>query len=145
MNRCNRCRGVATWLLAILAGAGLILAGSVTAKSLAANAFPCVAEGKLDKTIAPEAELVEFSCVFKKYEGRETLHFHVAVKNVSSKDQRFKVNIFLDNGKAVGGLIPQNTKGGLVKPGQTAEFVYPVNDMKEKPTSVTLIIKTIGE
>jgi hypothetical protein len=55
------------------------------------------------------------------------------------------VNIFLDNGKAVGGLLPRKTKKGLVKPGQTVNFVYPVKDMYEKPKAITLIIKTMGK
>lgn len=141
----NRLRGVSTWLLVIFVAAGLILAGSIAAKAKADEVFPCVAEGKLDKTIAPEAELVEFSCVFKKWEGSETLHFNVAIKNVSNQLQRFRVNIFLDNGKAVGGLIPQKVKGGLVKPGQIAKFVYPVNVMNEKPKGITLFVKTMGK
>jgi hypothetical protein len=69
----------------------------------------------------------------------------VTVKNVSSEDQRFKVNIFLDNGKAVGGLLPRKIKKGLVKPGQTVKFVYPVKDMDEKPKAITLMIKTMGK
>ena len=141
----NRCRGVSTWLLVILAAAGLILVGGITAKAGAGEVFPCVPEGKLDKTIAPEAELKDFSCLFKKWEGSETLHFNVAVKNVSDKPQRFKVNIFLDNGKAVGGLIPRKTKKGLVKPGQIAKFVYPVKGMNEKPKAITLLVKIIGK
>jgi hypothetical protein len=104
-----------------------------------------VAEGKLAKTIAPEAELVDFSCVFKKWAGSETLHFNVAVKNVSKEPQRFRVHIFLDNGKAVGGLLPRKTKKGLVKAGETTKFVYPVQGVDKKPKAITLIIKTVGK
>jgi hypothetical protein len=69
----------------------------------------------------------------------------VAVKNVCDKPQRFRVRIFLDNGKAVGGLLPRKTKKGLIKPGQTAKFVYPVKGMAEKPGSVDLFITTMGQ
>ena len=141
----NRFKGVSTWLLVILAAVGLALAGCAAAKPKPGEVFSCVKEGKLDKTIAPEAQLEDFSCVFKEKWGNETLHFNVAIKNVSNADQRFKVNIFLDNGKAVGGLIPRKTKKGLVKPGQTAKFVYPVKDVDKKPKAITLIVKTMGK
>jgi hypothetical protein len=139
----NRLKGVSTWLLVIMAAAGLILTGCITAKPKPGEVFPCVADGKFDKTIAPEALLEDFSCVFKKWEGSDTLHFNVAIKNVCKEDQRFKVNIFLDNGKAVGGLLPRTTKKGLLKPGQTAKFVYPVKGMNKKPKAITLIVKTM--
>ena len=31
--------------------------------------FPCAADSKIEKTIAPEAELADFSCVVKNWEG----------------------------------------------------------------------------
>ena len=72
------------------------------------------------------------------------LHFKVGVKNVSGQPQRFRVNIFLDNDKAIGGLIPRKTKKGLVKPGATASFVYPVKGMSDKANAVTLLIKKMS-
>jgi hypothetical protein len=73
------------------------------------------------------------------------LHFKVGVKNTSSQPQRYRVNIFLANGKAVGGLIPRKVKKGLVQPGQTASFVYPVGGMGKKPKAITLMIGTVSE
>ena len=108
------------------------------------DSFPCVAEGQLEKTVAPEAELETFSCLFKKWEGSDTLHFKVVIKNKSDKAQRFRVNIFLDNGKAVGGLIPRKTKKGLIEPGKSVSFMYPVKDMTAKPKSLILKIKTMS-
>jgi hypothetical protein len=81
----------------------------------------------------------------KKYEGSQTLHFKVTVRNVTDKPQRYRVHIFLDNGKAVGGLIPNNVKNGLVKPGSNASFVYPVTGMPGKPESVMLRITTMAQ
>ena len=79
------------------------------------------------------------------YGGAETLHFKVAVKNVTDQPQRYKVNLFLDNGKAVGGLIPSTTKKGLVKPGETDSFVYPVKGMDHQAKSVMLRISTMSK
>jgi hypothetical protein len=136
---------VSTWLAAILVTAGLVFAGCAAPKPKPGEIFSCVSEENLDQAIASEAELVDFSCMFKKWEGSETLHFKVAVKNTSTRAQRYRVNIFLDNGKAVGGLIPRKVKKGLVQPGQTGSFVYPVGGMGKKPKAITLMISTISQ
>ena len=88
---------------------------------------------------------MDFSCVLKNWEGSDTLHFNVTLKNVSDQPQRYKVNIFMDNGKAVGGLIPRTTKKGLVEPGQTASFEYPVSGMHCGPKSIELMVKTMSQ
>ena len=113
---------------------GLFISGQSLAEGM-----PCVADGKLDKSISSEAELTDFSCSFKRYEGAEVLHFNVTLKNVSDKPQRFKVHIFLDNGKAVGGFIPVK---GSVEPGQTGSFEYPVTGLTGKAGEIVLNIST---
>lgn len=137
------------WLTLLFAVAGLGLIGCAGgAKYTPDNApamFECVPAGKLEKSIEPEAELEDFSCSFNKWEGVDTLHFSVGIKNVSDQDQRYRVNIFLDNGKAVGGLIPRKTKNGLVKPGTSASFTYPVKNQTESPRSVILNISTVSQ
>ena len=140
----KNCRKMSIGLVLLLA-AGLLLSGCAGAKHKPGEVFTCVSDENLDKSISPEAELAEFSCEFKKWEQKDTLHFKVAIKNVSDKEQRYRVNIFLDNGKAVGGLIPRKTNKGLVKPGETASFVYPVGGMEVEPKQVTLMISTIGQ
>ena len=132
-------------LLAVVAAAVIIGCAGTSPRYTPANApqvFPCVAEDQLETSIAPEAELRELSCSFKTYEGSESLHFNVMIRNVSSSPQRYRVNIFCDNGKAVGGLIPRKTAGGLVEPGEDAQFVYPVVGMPATPESVVLVVRT---
>ena len=129
-----------------LVAAVLCLMGGVGVKAHAAEELsPCADDKQISKEISPEAQLVSLGCFFKKYEGVNTLHFKVSLKNVSDKPQRFRVNIFLDNGKAVGGLIPQKTKKGLVQPGKTAAFVYPVMNMTGKAGSIDIRITTMGQ
>ena len=130
-------------IIAVLAC--LVCVGCAGPKPKPGEVFPCAADSKIEKTIAPEAELADFSCVLKKWEGSDTLHFNVSLKNISDQPQRYRVNIFLDNGKAVGGLIPRTTKGGLVEPGQTASFVYPVGGMDCGPKSIVLMVKTMSQ
>lgn len=130
-------------IIAVLAS--LVCVGCAGPKPKPGEVFPCVADSKIEKSIAPEAELVDFSCILKKWSGSDTLHFNVTVKNVSDQPQRYRVNIFLDNGKAVGGLIPRKTKNGLVQPGESASFVYPVKDMDCGPKSVIVMVKTMSQ
>jgi len=139
-------RGFLTLVMVIMALTGLTLAGGLwTEADAAEEAFPCVAEAKLDKEIASEAQLEELSCFFKRWEGSDNLHFKVTIKNVSDQPQQFRVNIFLDNGKGVGGLIPTKAANGLVKPGESGAFVYPVAGMANKAKGITLKISTIGQ
>ena len=134
------------WCLLLIALFAAVLAGCGPKRLTpmdAPEAFPCAASDNIVKDIAPEAELADFSCSFKKWEGVNTLHLKVALKNVSTKPQRYRVNIFLDNGKAVGGLIPRKTSKGLVKPGDTASFVYPVKATVFQPKEIMLKVKTL--
>ena len=134
-----------SWGLLIFAAGVLALTGCMTAKPKPGEVFSCAKDSDVTKTIASEASLENFSCVIKKWEGANTLHFNVAVKNISNEDQRFKVNIFLENGKAVGGLLPRKIKKGLIKPGETSEFTYPVKGVAGSPGKIDLIIKTMSK
>jgi len=142
----KQCKGVFLWVMVVGAAVWLGLWAGVGATAQAAEEeFACAQEDKIDKAIAPEAQLEGLTCFFKKYEGAQVLHFKLAVKNVTDKPQRYRVHIFLDNGKAVGGLIPATTKKGLIEPGKSATFVYPVTGMTDKPGSITLKIATMAE
>ena len=123
----------------------LVCLGCAGPKPKPGEVFPCAADSQIGKTIAAEAELTDFSCVLKKWEGSDTLHFNVTLKNVSDQPQRYRVNIFLDNDKAVGGLIPRKTSKGLIEPGQSASFEYPVSGMASGPESIMLMVKTMSE
>ncbi len=146
----KKAKGVIWVTMAVLALAGLLLAAgcqSVPQKSAKASPeyFACAPKEKLTYSIAPEAEVTDFRCYIAKYKKVPSLYFLVTIKNVSKEPQRYRVNIFLDNGKAVGGLIPRKTKKGLVKPGATATYKYPVKGMGHKAGAVELIVKTMSK
>ena len=134
-----------SWLLFIFSAGVIALTGCMTPTPKPGEVYSCVKDADLTTSIAEEASLETFSCVMKKWEGQNTLHFMVAVKNISAEDQRFKVNIFLENGKAVGGLLPRKTKKGLIKPGQTLEFTYPVKGVGHSPGKIDLFVKTMSK
>lgn len=128
--------GIAFCCALVIAFAGTTLAAEET--------FDCTKADQLEQEIVAEAELVDFTCFFKEWKNEECLHFMVKFKNISDTEQRFRVNIFLDNGKAVGGLLPRKTKSGLIQPGAVVEYAYPVRGMAQKPEGVFLRIQTMG-
>ena len=68
--------------------------------------------------VAPEAEIVNFACALGEHGGEPSLIFNVGVKNVSDKDLRFRINIFLlDMDKAAGHLVPRKGKPPVLKSG----------------------------
>jgi hypothetical protein len=135
-------RGVATGLLVALAVVGLVLAGAPAQAEPPAK-FDYRALKNLDIQVSPEAKVMALDGGFKKYKGAKSLYFKVTLKNVSNQPQRYRVNIFLDNNKAVGGLIPRKTKKGLVKPGAKASFTYPFKGVDKMPGAVTVLVKTL--
>jgi hypothetical protein len=118
---------------------------SMTAAPAPSSGLSCAEAGRIDAQVAPEVEVVGLECYIKSYKGDPSLHFDVKLKNVSSADQRYRVNFFLDNGKAVGGLVPPTGKPPVVKPGMEASFSYPVKGMAEKAGNVTLLVKTVSQ
>ena len=148
----KKAKAIVFVIMAVLALAGLMLATGCQAPpkktdpvAVAPDYFACAPKEKLTYSIAPEAQVTEFKCYIGKYKKVPSLHFLITVKNVSKSPQRYRVNIFLDNGKAVGGLIPRKTKKGLVKPGATATYTYPVKGMGDKAKAVELIVKTMSK
>ena len=114
--------------------------GCKKAVPLPGEVFTC---GRVHSTVSPEAELTDFSCVIKPWNGAKTLHLNVTVRNISPRAQRYRVNIFLPDGKAVGGLLPRKIKKGLVQPGASVKFSYPVRGVASAPEDLDLIIKTL--
>ena len=133
----------------ILLACTLALAGCATSSQMATSPaassnLSCAEAGSIDAQVAATAEVVGFDCSFKDYKGVKSLYFDVKLKNISSTDQRYRVNLFLDNGKAVGGLLPRKGKPPVIKPGEEAAFSYPLQGMAEKAGNVTLMVKTVS-
>lgn len=129
----------------VCVSAGLFLAGcaGMSPKSESYKAA-CLNDTKIDTSVSKDAALTELSCEYKIFEGAEVVHLKVGVQNLGNEPKRFKVHLFLDDGKAVGGLIPRKTKKGLVKPGEVASFVYPVNGMTRHPKEITVHIRSVS-
>lgn len=131
-------RSVLTGLLALV----FLLAGVQVAA--AEPAVSGCGDAEFSFEVADAADLVSIECSTADYKNVPSLHFKVAVKNTSDTPQRYRVNIFTDSGKAVGGLLPRKTKAGLIEPGQSGEFTYPIKGYAETPEKVDVLIKTIS-
>jgi hypothetical protein len=125
----------------VLVGATLVLAGGVS-PALSAP-YSCEGAKKIEAEVSPDAELLAVGCSYKEYKNKNSLHFDVKIRNTSAQAQRYRVNIFLDNGKAVGGLIPRKGKPPVLQPGEEASFTYPVQGMEDVADEVTVLVKTL--
>ncbi len=125
-------------LLSVLLAAGVVLAQTAATKT------DC--PSKITFDVTKEAVVESFSCTIKDYKKKfPSIHYAVAIKNVSDKPIRFRVNIFLPNGKAVGGLVPRKGKPPEVKPGETAKAEYPVKNLVDHPATLEVFVKVLPE
>ncbi|MDF1554612.1 MAG: hypothetical protein P1P84_16185 [Deferrisomatales bacterium] len=130
------------WFGAGLVATVLTLGGVSTSP---AGELSCEGAKKIETEVAQGAELLSVGCTYKDYKNHNSLHFDVKIKNTSDQPQRYRVNIFLDNGKAVGGLIPDKGKPPVLQPGEEAAFTYPVQGMADVADAVTILVKTISQ
>jgi hypothetical protein len=93
------------------------------------------------------AKITKVSYLYEKYKGAPTLHIEVGIKNVTDHPQRFRVNILLPEGPAVGGMYPRKKKA--IEAGATLERKFPVYLEKSKfaadfmPTGFTIMVKEL--
>ncbi|MCB2187042.1 MAG: hypothetical protein KQJ78_11535 [Deltaproteobacteria bacterium] len=111
------------------------------AKKAAPEMFACLDASAVSMQVTPEAQVTDLDCYFDTFNKKKSLHFKVKVKNISQEAQRFRINIFLDGDRAVGGLMPPKGKPPVVKPGEEKTEVYPVQGMDQKPTELTVLVK----
>jgi len=95
--------------------------------------------------VVPQADITSFSCTVAEFKKEPAVIFKVGVKNVSDKAQRFRVQIFLlEEGKAVGHLVPRKGKPPVLKPGQEKVVTCPVIKATQLPKKLEVVIKTIS-
>ena len=105
--------------LVFLALVGVVLSLAACASTPPSNVkeVQCDAS-KITWEVAPEAEVVNFSCAMGEHGNEPSLLFTVGLKNVTDKAMRFRVNIFLlDMDKAAGHLVPRKGKPPVLAAG----------------------------
>lgn len=92
-------------------------------------------------------KIAKIAYFYEDYKGKPCLHFEVAITNVTDHAQRYRVNILLPEGPAVGGMYPRKKKA--IEAGATLERKFPVYLDESKfagdfmPTGFTLMVKEL--
>jgi len=102
--------------------------------------------GAVEWQICDDAKITSFICELGAFKKKPALVYTVAVKNVTEKPHRYRLNIFLlDQDKAAGYLVPRKGKPPVLKPGETATVKIPFFKATETSANMLVILKTIGE
>jgi hypothetical protein len=78
--------------------------------------------------VSPSAEITALTYSMKKsqFSGGEKFHIKVGIKNISDKENRYRVSIFLPDGASAGGFYPVKGKPPVLKPGQEMVSEFPM-------------------
>jgi len=94
--------------------------------------------------VCPSAEITTFKYSMKKSKFIGGLKFHVKVgiKNISDKDKRYRVSIFLPDGASSGGFYPRKGKPPVLKPGAEKVREFPMF-FESVPDSLTVRVEEL--
>ena len=121
----------------------LILAGCAETKYVPKGNVACPVD--ITWNVVPQADVISFSCSVAEFKKKPAVVFKVGIKNISNKAQRFRVQIFLlEEGKAVGGLVPRKGKPPVLNPGQEKVVTYPVIKATQLPKKLEVVVKTMS-
>ena len=102
-------------------------------------------QGKIEWQICEGAAIESFACELGTFKKKEALVYTVAVKNISGKPCRYRLNIFLlDQDKAAGHLVPRKGKPPVVKPGETVTVKVPFFKTSKVSGEMLVILKELG-
>jgi hypothetical protein len=128
--------------LSVLLTAGLWLMGCATAGSAAKG------EGiapNIVYQVADSAQITKVAYYFKEYKGATRLFMDLTIKNTAPETKRFRVNIFLPEGPAGGGLYPRKVKGDVkgVEAGKEHTRSFPMY-FDQLPSGFTIVVKEMS-
>lgn len=123
----------------------LVWAGCATAPPPNVKGVNCETQ-KIEWEVADEAEIVSFDCALGKKDMDPALIYTVALKNVTAKPLRYRINIFLlDLDKAAGHLVPRTGKPPQVAPGATAKVTIPFIKTTDMPGKIHVLVVPMSE
>jgi hypothetical protein len=132
-------------LMVVVAGLMMAWTGCATAPPANVKTVACEV-ARVDWDVAPEAELSELACSMGKQGMDPALIFTAALKNVSDRPLRFRMNIFLlDMDKANGHLVPRKGKPPVVAPGATENVKIPFIKTTTMPKKMLVRVVPMGE
>ena len=131
-------------MMAIL-GLMVTIGGCATAPPANVKAVHCDT-AKIAWEVAPEAEITELACSMGKLGMDPALIFTAALKNISNRPQRFRINIFLlDLDKANGHLVPRKGNPPVIAPGATATVKIPFIKTMAMPKKMLVRVVPMSE
>jgi uncharacterized protein YcfL len=90
--------------------------------------------------VPQSAEIASVSYFVQEYKGKKRLHMKVGIKNISDKNLRYRVNIYLPDGVAGGGMYPR--KADAIKAGEVHNRTFPMY-YNELPTRFDIVVKEL--
>lgn len=129
----------------VLLSVMLVWTGCATAPPPNVKAVNCETQ-KIEWEVTDEAEIVSFDCALGKKDRDPALIYTVALKNVTAKPLRYRINIFLlDLDKAAGHLVPRTGKPPQVAPGATAKVTIPFIKTTDMPGRIHVLVVPMSE
>ncbi len=124
----------------------LVLFGCAPGKKAYAPSGQVECGSAVSWEVTKDAEITEFKCFVDEYRNKfESVQYTIGIRNVSDRPRRYRVNIFISEGRAVGGLLPETGKSPVVEPGETVRATYPMKDFKTIPEKIEVVVRTISE
>ncbi|HDR16735.1 MAG TPA: hypothetical protein ENN79_14895 [Desulfobacteraceae bacterium] len=127
------------WIVgfSVLLAFALCVPGAIAAEATQEGISPSIVY-----QVADSAELTKVAYYFKEYKGKTVLHMELSLKNVSPDVKRYRVNIFLPEGPAAGGLYPRALKGDVkgIEAGKEMSQEFPMY-FNNLPTGFTIVVK----
>ncbi|MBL0713890.1 MAG: hypothetical protein JJV98_09320 [Desulfosarcina sp.] len=119
--------------------------GCATAPPSNVKSVDC-ATARIEWEVAPEVEVVSFGCAMGKQGTDPALIYTVALKNVTDRPLRYRLNIFLlDMDKAAGHLVPRKGKPPRVAPGKTETVKVPFIKTTSMPGKIHVLVVPMSE
>ena len=144
MQRWKILQNAVGWLVVL--SVTLFWSGCATAPPPANVKMIDCAGAEIEWDVAPEAEIAEFACAMGKKGTDPALIFTVAVKNISDRPLRYRLNIFmLDLDKANGHLVPRKGKPPQVASGDTVTVTVPFIKTTEMPGKLLVRVVPMSE
>lgn len=120
---------------------------TTTGSAVKGEAGPGELSQNITYDVPASAQIAKVAYFYKMYKNQSRLHFSVSIKNVTKEPKRYRLNLLLPEGPAVGGMYPRKAKA--IEPGETLERTFPVYiDLKKLPadflpTGFTLMVKEL--
>lgn len=136
---------VSNAVLLLLLSAVFVVPGPALSSSKPANVQEVSCNGsEIAWEIAPEASVESLACSLGTHEGDPSLIVDVSLKNISDRDLRFRLTLFLDDlDKGVAWSIPLKGNPPVMKPGDVQSIKIPFMKTTELSRQMSVAVTVI--